>query len=381
MLGSIYMKAYFPKLDSIRFYAFLLVLISHIYIFCYKASPETSQWFADNGPKIFAHGEIGVHIFFALSGFLIMLLAIREFKNKNSFSILGFFKRRILRIWPLYFLGLSLGLLIAGGVATDPVCINRFWYFLGNTCMTQGLSHSDLIALVGPLWSVSVEEQFYLTFPFLFAMGIFLIKKLGKKVGWLFVIVAVGAIVISFRQRYLLSGNWDYISYATVSVLPSLFLGMMLAIVLSVEKWVSRIASWSVRNKNILVWTAVLTIPLAMYLKFTGPLGISLYILVICISTSSMILLSLYSRDQTEIDGQSPTKIQKTTRYLGRISYGLYVYHMFAIVGVKYVFSAAGLDNGNLLVLYTQSIAILALTIILAHLSYTYIEKFFLRFK
>lgn len=372
------MKAYFPKLDSIRFYAFLLVFISHIYIFCYHVSEKTSWWFIEKGPKIFAHGELGVHIFFTLSGFLIMFLAIRELRTKNSFSILGFFRRRILRIWPLYFLGLSAGILIAAGATNDPDCINRFWYFLGNTCMAQGVPTNDLLALVGPLWSVSVEEQFYLTFPFIFALGAVLFRKWGRKTGIVFVLLATIAITYALYRRYRYSENWDYISYATLSVLPSLFLGMITAVVLSIGKWVTALEQFVPKNKKILIALVIVCIPLAMYVKFSGALGVSLYILVLFISTLSMILLSLYTNLPAE---ENPTRVQKTTRYLGRISYGLYVYHMFAIVGVKHLFDLVGWNNGTLIALYGEVVVILGLTILMAHLSYQYIEKFFLRYK
>ncbi len=371
------MKAYFPKLDSIRFYAFLMVFVSHIYIFCYHVSPTTSVWFLEHGPKIFAHGEIGVHIFFTLSGFLIMFLAIREYKNKQSFSILGFFRRRILRIWPVYFLALVGGILIGGGWATASTCIHRFWYFLGNTCMANGvMTVSDTTALVGPLWSVSVEEQFYVTFPFLFALAVFLIRKWGKKAGYFFGVLAAVALIVSLYQRYIHSENWDYVSYTTIAVLPSLFLGMALAVCVSVEKWKGVWAAWVKRNARLLKLIAVLFFFLSLYTKFSEALGVSIYIVLLCVSTMSMILLSIYGEAS-----EPETKVQKTSRYLGRISYGLYAYHMFALLGVKHLFASMGVGSDTLMALLVQAIVILGVTILIAHLSYRYIEKAFLRLK
>jgi peptidoglycan/LPS O-acetylase OafA/YrhL len=242
--------------------------------------------------------------------------------------------------------------------------------------MATGVAQSDLVALVGPLWSVSVEEQFYVAFPFLFALCIFLFKKWGKKVACIFGILAMLVLLISLYQRYVHSEDWNYISYATVSVLPSLFLGMMLAVGVSIEKWKDRLGLWVRGNSRFLKLTAFGFFLLSLYIKFEQALGVSIYIVVLFVSTMSMILLSLYLPVEEKV-----TKLQSASRYLGRISYGLYAYHMFAIVGIKHLFDSFDTNNGTLPVLYMQAILIFGVTILLAHLSYRYVEKLFLRLK
>ena len=366
------MKPYFPKLDSIRFYAFMLVLVSHLYFFCYDATESGNQWLAKYGVRIFGHGEVGVHMFFALSGFLIMFLAIREFRTKFKFSILGFYKRRILRIWPLYFLTLTLGFAVAYIPQGVNHCLSRFWYFLGNTCMAEGVPLEINAVAIGPLWSVSVEEQFYLLFPFLFLVCLWAYKKWKKSGAALISAVTLVALVYSFYQRYVREQDWDFISYASVSVLPSLVLGMALAVAVSMRS--EYIGAFVNKHALFLKILVPILFFFSIYMKFIGAIGVSLYILMLFACTKILILLSIYS-DQTE------TKISKATRYLGKISYGLYLYHMFVILGVNYLFRNVAGDMSNWGIIGLKSVLIFGGTVGVAHLSYKYIESWFLRYK
>lgn len=366
------MKPYFPKLDSIRFYAFIVVLISHLYFFCYDATESGNQWLSKNGLAIFGHGEIGVHIFFALSGFLIMFLAIREFKTKLKFSIVGFYRRRILRIWPLYFLTLALGFAVATIPSGIDNCLNRFWYFLGNTCMAEGIPENINVVAIGPLWSVSVEEQFYLIFPLLFFTCIWVYKKWRKSGIAIIGTVTVLALVYSFYQRYIREQDWDFVSYASVSVLPSLVLGMILAVMVSLKS--EYIGSFVKKNALYLKILVPILFFFSIYMKFTGALGVSLYILTLFACTKILILLSLYG-DHAE------TKISKITRYLGKISYGLYLYHMFVILFINYLFRNIAGDMSDLSIIALKSVLIFGGTVAVAHLSYKYMESWFLKYK
>lgn len=372
------MKTYFPKLDSIRFYAFLVVLISHIFFFCYQISESENSFLKNHGADIFGHGEMGVHIFFTLSGFLIMFLAIGEYRRKNHFSILGFFKRRILRIWPVYTVVLGSAFIFLRPTEIHS-CMYRFWYFLGNTCMVRGVDETAFGATIGPLWSVSVEEQFYVIFPFVFTLGLLALKKWRRKT----VIVIGGlvgaALLAAFIARFVQHDDWKYISYSTLSVLPSLVLGMELAVVLSVPKYFERLRGVILKHPKMYSCIAFVCFVLAIFVKFTGAVGVSLYILILYICTALFILLSIFTDSSEQV---SPTRIQKTTRYLGRISYGLYAYHMFAILFVKYAFEYFGwnvLGAGVIALLQGGVVAIL--TIGIAHISYKYMEKWFLSFK
>src|ERR1700677_4866620 len=91
---------YWPELDGLRALAFLLVFLSH-------CPPCASGPFLSVVNNYCAWGWVGVDLFFVLSGFLITYLLIKEKFSFGSISIVNFYKRRALRIWPLYFLMLT----------------------------------------------------------------------------------------------------------------------------------------------------------------------------------------------------------------------------------------------------------------------------------
>jgi peptidoglycan/LPS O-acetylase OafA/YrhL len=124
-----------------------------------------------------ANGPGGVRVFFVLSGFLITLLIFNEKERTGALSVRGFYMRRILRIWPLYFVMLFVGFVVvpfAGRLAhtSDMTPKEHFWpyaFFLGNveTLATKLIAvPSDVL---NPTWSISIEEQFYVVWPLLMA--------------------------------------------------------------------------------------------------------------------------------------------------------------------------------------------------------------------
>lgn len=371
------MRPYFPKLDSIRFYAFLIVFISHSYFNSKNDLAETYPILLEKGDKWFAHGEVGVQIFFMLSGFLILYLAIQQIQKTDSFSILQFLKKRVLRIWPLYFLmiGISYALYLIQGKAIALGCTSMYLYFLGNICVYQGLPDVVSTITIGPLWSVSVEEQFYLIFPFLFLCFLYGYRKNKKRAVQIFTSLLVIIIALTTYNRYLHTTDWLYLSYASVSALPALASGMLLAVLVSTKQQIfTKIAVY----KKTAVVLGVITSWLAFHLKFSQELGVTLYLLPIILLTALAIVHSVFG--EKDVEGKS-ARWSQITRYLGQISYGLYVYHMFAIVIANYVYRTLGAIPGYLPNIYAKIIVTLALTIFLAHLSYKYFEKWFLRFK
>jgi peptidoglycan/LPS O-acetylase OafA/YrhL len=148
---------YRPGLDILRALAFLLVFVAHGLV-----------WHLDKPTQLGAigrAGEFGVAIFFFLSSYLITELLLREKRETNTILIPAFYARRILRIWPLYFAMIGLGwfyglfspthtLSLAWGAALMLLFTN--WYTAG---------HGYPPGFLFPLWSISLEEQFYLLWP------------------------------------------------------------------------------------------------------------------------------------------------------------------------------------------------------------------------
>ena len=149
-----YERFYIPELDVLRFFAFLAVFIMHVCAGLGATSIFLSM------------GRFGVDLFFTLSAFLITELLLREKERCGALNVQAFYVRRILRIWPLYFAFLAgaLALRALGGVASiSPTYLIAFAFFVGN--FAQCWLPSQPSPGIGPLWSVSIEEQFYLTWP------------------------------------------------------------------------------------------------------------------------------------------------------------------------------------------------------------------------
>src|SRR5829696_4967534 len=174
---------YHPELDVLRFVAFLAVFMHHalprdarLYI-SHGLSPAATQWLLTAKEA----GAFGLDIFFALSAYLITELLLREHRSRGSFSISAFYVRRALRIWPLYFTFLALTVFVIPTLlpreSFGPIYIASFALFVGNwVCATKGIPFS----VAGPLWSISVEEQFYIGWPLLLRFfGINRIKQLA----------------------------------------------------------------------------------------------------------------------------------------------------------------------------------------------------------
>lgn len=322
--------------------------------------------------KIFAHGEIGVQIFFVLSAFLIMYLSLREFSKTGKFSVLHFFKKRILRIWPVYFLvvGVSYLIYILSGTTALMGCTFMFSYFLGNVCMIQDFQHVGGALTISPMWSVSVEQQFYTVFPILFLLGIIVLQKLPRfhKSLLYTLLTTVTGLIITYALyvRYLNAANWRYIDYSLATAIPSLVSGLGLAYLM--HKRVKIIDHIRMYSKTY-ACVGFLIFAYGIVLKNTYPWGALLYIIpIIC---SVLIYIILATKERVMLS-------EKKTifGYLGLISYGLYAYHMFGVVLVqKFLFPTY--SNNPLL----ASILTLAITIGIAHVSFKYMESWFLKFK
>ena len=149
---------YRPELDVLRFFCFLLIFLHH-------AIPRVADTLPSAVVDAFA---FGMPVFFLLSSFLITELLVREQSRTGTVHIPSFYVRRILRIWPLYFAFFALcAALGAARLLMSPISIKATLYFLllaGNWYL---VFYGTMQNAVVVLWSISVEEQFYLGWPWL----------------------------------------------------------------------------------------------------------------------------------------------------------------------------------------------------------------------
>jgi peptidoglycan/LPS O-acetylase OafA/YrhL len=150
-----------PYLDGLRAYSILLVLFGHTI----ESNPWlNAKWYL----RIFlANAPLGVRVFFVLSGFLITTLLLNEQDVTGRISIRGFYERRIARIFPPFYLYIAvIGILTAFHVMQVPAA--SFWaagtYTWNLFCLRPG-GHGDPTGVFNHIWSLSVEEQFYLFWP------------------------------------------------------------------------------------------------------------------------------------------------------------------------------------------------------------------------
>src|SRR5437868_2879263 len=98
-------RFYYPSLDGLRFFAFLLVFLHHSLLDWTSPNPLINFFLI----AIEKNGWLGVDLFFVLSGFLITTLLLKERSDNGNYSLKNFWIRRALRIWPLYYLALIFG--------------------------------------------------------------------------------------------------------------------------------------------------------------------------------------------------------------------------------------------------------------------------------
>lgn len=160
---------YFENLDGLRFLSFLSVFFYHSFYTgseAIKASPVYHFVKTD----VFGNGNLGVNFFFVLSGFLITYLLLEEKKTNGQISLGRFWMRRILRIWPLFFLMVLFGFVAFplikqafGQAPAETAHLVSYLTFTNNfDFIANGPPDSSVL---GVLWSVAIEEQFYLLWP------------------------------------------------------------------------------------------------------------------------------------------------------------------------------------------------------------------------
>jgi peptidoglycan/LPS O-acetylase OafA/YrhL len=156
-----------PGLDGLRGLAILLVLVAHG---CYSLPAFTAPWI-----KFIGNGALGVNVFFVLSGFLIHQLSLRELDRTGGFNWRQFYLRRVLRIFPCFYVYIAVVtvLTLAGVyVLTAPMLLSAATFTLNYRHLWEATPlHSDYF-VIGHYWTLTLEEQFYLTWPLLMWLAV-----------------------------------------------------------------------------------------------------------------------------------------------------------------------------------------------------------------
>lgn len=364
-------RYYKPELDILRLCAFLFVFFTHRMDLA-PIDPEKYYW----AHHLSLTGVFGVPLFFFLSAFLITELLTKENEQFGKISIKSFYIRRILRIWPLYFTFFFGMVLITQ--FTDlfghitPNTQLAFSLFSGNWYITF---HQWLPSYpINPLWSISVEEQLYILLP----LVIFYTGKKGLKI-FAFVALAAAYLAILYYSRKPtqgFSGEWTN-SFVQFQFFAA---GMLLSIYMKgwQPRWpfAARVALFIAGVACWLSASIICEVHADSPHTSTTPQAITGWLLILF--GVILFFLSLY--------GAPKKYMPSTLAYLGRISYGMYIFHitMFWIIYQIFKNELASFSNMIGLAEWKNEvgfvIAFIA-TLAIALLSYRFFEKPFLRLK
>jgi peptidoglycan/LPS O-acetylase OafA/YrhL len=390
-------KEHFKGLDSLRFFAALAVFFTHVELIkkftgfgTHWIDPEEritkftvfqsvmSKEIDPISPLIAYSSALGVVFFFVLSGFLITYLLFKEKEANGNIAIGKFYLRRAFRIWPLYYLIFILGFFVLPYLdffavpGQDNFFQQNFWgnlilyaLFMPNLAFSI---YTTAVPNIGQSWSIGVEEQFYLLWPLLIRKS----KNVLKSILW------IAATIITFKGILLLVTPFVKIEslvvlkkFLAMSKLECMALGGLGAYVLFNKKEeILRIV-----YKPISQVTSVIMIPLLIY--FTPTALEDILHLLFSISFL-VIILNVASNEKSLLRFESPI-----LQYLGRISYGFYMFHVMCIVFTihfldKYIGLGKDINTPQHLLLYGMSFL---LTVAVSSLSYHVFEKAFIRLK
>jgi len=366
-------RFYHPELDRLRFFAFFVVFIHHVFPQDPAAYDRLGFFLGKVAASCTLAGSLGVDLFFCLSSFLITTLLLREFDLRGGLDVRAFWVRRILRIWPLYFFFLGLTMLIVPLVLPkdhlDGLYLVAFVLLAGNwICVAEGYPPS----VAAPLWSVSIEEQFYLIWPLL--LSIVTRRRL--------VHLAVGCLVIATATR-VLAVQWGVahpgIWCNTFARLDPIAFGALFAVFNH-----NRSYSIPVSVRVALAVAGLALPPLLLFVLgkdcFNSASGILFYPLI---ALACVFVLAAVFKPGDGKDTNGSSRISTAFAYLGRISYGLYVFHALAIaLALSWIPAVPTESISQGAIRFTvRSAAAIILTVVLAAVSYAFLEKPFLRLK
>ncbi len=359
---------YFPSLNGLRFIAAALVFIHHFpHIKCVR-----DTGFVLKNSFLQTLGGTGVTLFFVLSGFLITYLLLSEHQQINTIDIKKFYVRRLLRIWPLYFLILAVYLLyghFSHELSPDffKLQLALYLFFLPNVAHTIFASGGFPMQL----WSVGSEEQFYLFYPWL-------LKYFRTNIIYYLCITPLVFIAIRGLLLYVIlhypAYNWHGVSvfqflfdFSNAFRIDCMAVGGLFAYLLFTQHKLLTVvystAAQYIAYAIILVLVATsFKLPLIYHTVFSVLFG--------------SIILNLASNKNSLLSLENVF-----FNHLGKLSYGLYMIHSFVLhITDVYFQRYLTLNNGYATVGVTFVVTFI-ITIALAQLSYSYFETPFLKFK
>lgn len=346
-------KIYFPGLNGLRAIAAGIVLVIHIDQF----TPVFGLT-----PISFKTGDMAGHavtLFFVLSGFLITFLLLREKDLYTRIDLRKFYTRRILRIWPIYYLIIVLSLIAIPLVPTiwykGPLWASTglYIFMLANVAYQVNLTITTLV----PLWSVGVEEQFYAIWPVLMNRSRTIWRALLLVIVIQF-LIKMTARTLGYESLYLFLLNLR-IECMALGGIGALLVYKQSPLCRWLYNPLLQIACW------LFFFYSVLFQPFHIASAFDDDIYACIFlVLVLNVSSNPRTLVNLENRFFDSI---------------GRVSYGIYVYHMLVIYLIAYVLKNHLPDGwlGYAIVYFVP----ISVTLLVSYLSFEFFESRFIKLK
>jgi peptidoglycan/LPS O-acetylase OafA/YrhL len=348
-------KVQLKGLNGLRAIAALAVVVMHTGI---GLQPFGLPW----NRLVNELGVFAVTIFFSLSGFLITYLLLLEKDDRGDVNAKDFYIRRILRIWPLYFLYLSICVLVISATKTQPLPGSLPYYLLLAANIPFIWDRTPALRLVAHYWSLGVEEQFYLSWPWVARK-----EKLERIIG-VFLVLFFG-LKIATRAYWTYSGHNTPYRALDVTRFDCMAIGGIGAV------WFHRRspAFWKTCTSlvaQVVAWGGLVALAFNQFhihaIIDDEIVSVLTVVLIVNVSSNPHTIVNLEWR---------------LSNYLGKISYGIYVIHPLVIFGMQR-WCGAWISQLAPTLRYTLVyVGVMALTIGLAATSYEFYERRFLNLK
>lgn len=336
---------YIKGFDTLRAIAILLVISSHLGL--YHWLPEND--YLRKRVWLLISGTTGVQVFFTLSGFLITRLLLHELEEYKTIFFKNFYIRRFLRLLPpliLFYTAIALFMWM------DEISNSPKGFFFSFFYLYNFVPKSLYTIELGHTWSLALEEQYYLIWPFV------LYYFSTKKIYQLIIYILVGCILaVYILPKFQFSNNFNVERWFIPAVAP-IIIGSFFAFINHIKE---DFYSTYFQNEKKLLLTAILLFLFPLY----SPL-LSLSFIAQSIAISILLIWIVYNQS-SKLTSILNTK---TFSYIGKISYGLYVY--------QGLFLTTGPAGEMWIQKFPQNIL---LTFVTAILSYHLLEKPILKFK
>ena len=345
---------YFGSLDGIRCLCIVMVLWHH--------SPANEPYL----PMLFERGFTGVNFFFILSGFLITTLLLREEDRDGRFSLIGFYRRRALRILPVYFLVVTLSAIFWIGVRGE----EKWWDYLIYYYLFLVNFLYDDIPLLSQTWSLSVEEQYYIIWPTL----LLLLPALRVRAILLVVLIVYAvAVAQGLLPQIELAAPTDEARFLLpVTPYSAILIGTLTGVLLHTRQGFD--VAWRVlghRRTPVVLFAALLVAWQFLPVILRGWPEFVMHVIM------ALLLASVTIREDHAL-----ARILRwpPVQRIGVISYGLYLWHFYGLHIGNEVVDFVGLPAGLLHDWIVTAIFMVA-AVAIAEVSFRYYESVFLNWR